>query len=308
MPEIVLRRPWRPRPELYWEFSRPFTLLAPALGMLSGGITALGAEPATPFGWSAAMNLVLGTLMAAVLNAGSNGLNQIYDLEVDRVNKPARPLPSGRMSLDEARIVTGIFFVLALALAWAVNARCFSLALAATFFTCLYSVPPARTKARGIWANLTIAVPRGMLLKVAGWSCIKPIDRLEPWYIGLIFGVFLLGASSTKDFADIPGDRAGGCRTLPILYGVRRAAKMIAPFFVIPFLLMPLGALTGILTGNTLALSVLGLGLALWGAWVVRLILRDPDALARTENHPSWTHMYLMMVAAQIGFAVAYLL
>jgi hypothetical protein len=40
----------------------------------------------------------------------------------------------------------------------------------------------------------------------------------------------------------------------------------------------------------------------------VYLILREPEALARTENHPSWTHMYLMMLTAQIGFAVAYLI
>jgi len=308
MPEIVLTRPWRPRPDLFWEFSRPFTLLAPALGMLSGGITALGAQPPTPFGWSVALNLVLGTLMAALLNAGSNGLNQIYDLEVDRVNKPGRPLPSGRMSLTEAKVISVVFFVVALALAWSVNMRCFSLALAATVLTYLYSVPPARTKARGLLANVTIAIPRGTLLKVAGWSCVKPIDHLEPWYIGAIFGLFLLGASSTKDFADIPGDRAGGCRTLPIIYGVREAAMLIAPFFVFPFLLMPIGALTGVLTGNAISLSVLGLVLAAWGTWVARLILRDPDALARTENHPSWTHMYLMMVTAQIGFALSYLL
>lgn len=308
MPEIVLTRSRRPRLELYWEFSRPFTLLAPALGMLSGGITALGAEPPTPFRWAVGLNLVLGTLMAAVLNAGSNGLNQIYDLEVDRVNKPGRPLPSGRMTVGEAKAITLVFFAVALVLAWSVNVRCFSLALAATFFTFLYSVPPIRTKARGFLANITIAIPRGMLLKVAGWSCVKSIDRLEPWYIGFIFGLFLLGASSTKDFADIPGDRAGGCRTLPIVYGVRKAAQMIAPFFLIPFLLMPIGALSGILTGNPIALCILGLGLSIWGAWVARLILRDPDALASTENHPSWTHMYLMMVAAQIGFAVSYLL
>jgi 4-hydroxybenzoate polyprenyltransferase len=308
MPEIVLTRSGRPRLDLIWEFSRPFTLLAPALGMLSGGITAVGAHPPTPFRWTVALNLILGTLMAATLNAGSNGLNQIHDLEVDRVNKPGRPLPSGRMSLSEARWISFIFFAVALALAWSVNVRCFSLALAATFFTYLYSVPPARTKARGVLANITIAIPRGTLLKVAGWSCVKPINTLEPWYIGLIFGVFLLGASSTKDFADIPGDRAGGCRTLPIIYGVRTAAYMIAPFFVIPFLLMPIGALTGILSGNAIALTILGLGLASWGTWVVRMILRDPEALASTENHPSWTHMYLMMVTAQIGFAVSYLL
>ena len=52
--------------------------------------------------------------------------------------------------------------------------------------------------------------------------------------------LFLVGAASTKDFADIEGDRAGGCKTLPILHGPRKAAWIIAPFFVLPWLLMPL--------------------------------------------------------------------
>ena len=89
-----------------------------------------------------------------------------------------------------------------------------------------------------------------MLLKVAGWSCVKTIFGVEPWYIGMIFGLFLLGASTTKDFADIEGDARGGCRTLPIIYGVRRAAWMISPSFVLPFMLISVGAATGILTGN----------------------------------------------------------
>jgi 4-hydroxybenzoate polyprenyltransferase len=276
--------------------------------MLSGGITALGAEPAAPFTTTLALNLLLGTMMAAILNAGSNTLNQICDLEVDRVNKPGRPLPRGRIGIGEAWAVTGVFFAVALALAWLVNLSCFLLASSAAVLTILYSVPPVRTKARGAWANLTIAIPRGVLLKVAGWSCVKPILDVEPWYIGVIFGLFLLGASSTKDFADMKGDAAGGCRTLPILYGVKRAAWMISPSFVLPFLLMPLGVGLGILTGNPIALTVLGFGLALWGGYAVYLILRDPQALAATENHPSWTHMYRMMLTAQVGFALAYLI
>ena len=41
--------------------------------------------------------------------------------------------------------------------------------------------------------------------------------------------------------------------------------------------------------------------------YTVYLILRDPEELARTENHISWRHMYLMMMTAQIAFIVAYL-
>jgi 4-hydroxybenzoate polyprenyltransferase len=174
--------------------------------------------------------------------------------------------------------------------------------------TVLYSAPPFRTKRLGIWANVTIAIPRGVLLKVAGWSAVKTVMAVEPWFIGSIFGLFLLGASTTKDFADMEGDARGGCRTLPIIYGVRRAAWMISPSFVVPFLMIGFGALQGILTGNVVLLLILSAGMTAYGLYVCYLMLRHPEELAVEENHVSWAHMYRMMFVAQIGFALAYLL
>jgi 4-hydroxybenzoate polyprenyltransferase len=169
-------------------------------------------------------------------------------------------------------------------------------------------MPPLRTKRLGIWANVTIAIPRGVLLKVAGWSSVKTIAGVEPWYIGAIFGLFLLGATTTKDFADMDGDRRGGCRTLPIQYGVRRAAWMISPSFVVPFVMIPIGAWLHVLTGNFWLLQILGAVMTAYGVYVCYLMLRRPEELAVEENHVSWAHMYRMMFVAQIGFALAYLL
>jgi 4-hydroxybenzoate polyprenyltransferase len=297
---------------LWLEFSRPFTLVAPALGFASGAATAIGAAPREP--WSAALILypLIGSMMAAVLNAASNALNQIYDLEIDRVNKPKRPLPSGRLSLPSAWAFTIVTYLLALLLAWFVapggRRECFWIVVIATIITAIYSVPPFRTKRLGIWANLTIAIPRGVLLKVAGWSSVKTIWGVEPWFIGAIFGLFLLGASTTKDFADMAGDARGGCRTLPIIYGVRRAAWMIAPSFVVPFLMISAGTFAGILTGNPLLLQLLAAVMTAYGIYVCYLMLRRPEELAVEENHVSWAHMYRMMFVAQVGFALAYLL
>ena len=249
--------------------------------------------------------------MAMVLNAANNALNQIYDLEIDRINKPQRPLTSGRMSIREAWIFTWIAYAAALALAWFVapegRHECFWIVVAATICTFIYSCPPLRTKQRGIWANVTIAIPRGVLLKVAGWSCVKTIWGGEPWFIGAIFGLFLLGASTTKDFADMEGDARGGCRTLPLLYGVRRAAWMISPSFVLPFLLISYGTFAGILTGNFWLLQALAAAMTLYGTYVCYLMLRKPEELAIDANHVSWAHMYRMMFVAQVGFALAYL-
>jgi 4-hydroxybenzoate polyprenyltransferase len=294
------------------DFARPFTLIAPALGFASAAATAIGAHPRETWSWGLLGPPVVGAVMAAVLNIASNALNQIYDFEIDRINKPKRPLPSGRLSIGEAWIVTLASFAVAFILAWFVapggRHECFWMVAAAAVITTLYSVPPFRTKRLGIWANVTIAIPRGVLLKVAGWSSVKTAMGFEPWFLGAIFGLFLLGATTTKDFADMDGDRRGGCRTLPIQFGVTRAAWMISPSFVLPFLMIPIGAWSGILTGNFWLLQVLGASMTAYGLYVCYLMLRRPDDLAVEENHVSWAHMYRMMFVAQIGFALAYLL
>jgi 4-hydroxybenzoate polyprenyltransferase len=314
----------------YVQLARPFTLLPPLFGIISGAVCAWGSahnpDPSRAVTASVILTVALGSLCASFLNAASNALNQIYDLEIDRINKPSRPLVTGAISLREAWIFTWTFYALAIVPTWLVvvypystfaakffaplsQHECFFIYIAGMIFTFVYSAPAlGRTKAHPIGANLTIAIPRGCLLKVAGWTMVAHANTAEPWFIGSIFMFFLLGAASTKDFSDIEGDRAGGCRTLPIAFGVRRAAWMIAPFFVLPWLLMPIGALTGVLTGNHTALIVLGIALALWGVYTVWLIVRNPDELTATENHPSWRHMYLMMMGAQIGFAVAYVI
>ena len=273
----------------YVALARPFTLLPPLLGIISGAVCAWGSahnpDPTRAVTASVALTVVLGSICAAFLNAANNALNQIYDLEIDRINKPKRPLPAGALTIRQAWIFTWIMFALGLIPTWWVvvypyttwrakffaplpEHECFFIYLAAFVSTFIYSVPAfGRTKAHPIGANLTIAIPRGCLLKVAGWTMVARATTFEPWFIGSIFMFFLLGAASTKDFSDIEGDLAGGCRTLPITFGVRRAAYMIAPFFVIPWLLMPLGASLGILTGNHLALDILGAGLVVWGAY-----------------------------------------
>jgi 4-hydroxybenzoate polyprenyltransferase len=323
--------------DLYVQLARPFTLAPPLLGIVSGAVCAFcsvhNPDPERRLSLAVVLTVALGSLCAAFLNAANNAINQVYDLEIDRLNKPARPLVTGALSLREAWWFVVATYALGVLPTWlvvvypdagffakltapAARHETFFIYLVALLTTLVYSVPAwGRTKARGMAANWTIAVPRGCLLKVAGWAMVAPIGHVEPWAIGVVFLLFLVGAASTKDFADIAGDRAGGCRTLPILHGPRKAAWIIAPFFVFPWLLVPLFAYLPdpqnpahpILTGNAAALAVLGAGLTLWGIYTVYLILRDPEELTRTENHPSWRQMYLMMMAAQIGFAVAYL-
>jgi geranylgeranylglycerol-phosphate geranylgeranyltransferase len=316
----------------YLRLARPFTLLPPLVGIVSGAVCAFGSahnpDPARRVTGAVVLTVLIGSLCASAMNAASNIVNQIADLEIDRRNKPDRPLVTGEIAIRRAWIVAAALYVLAIVPTWLVvpypyetlPARMSApLHLHAAFFiylvgalaTFVYSFPAfGRTKRHWFAANFTIAVTRGGLLKVAGWSFVASVLWGEAWSIGGIFALFLLGATSTKDFSDMEGDREHGCITLPIRFGVAKAAKIMAPFFVVPWLLIPV--LTWLpggarLTGNRTFLSALGIGLALWGAYTARLLLRNPEELASTENHPAWTHMYLMLMCAQAGFAVGYL-
>ena len=175
------------------------------------------------------------------MNAASNIVNQIADLEIDRRNKPDSSARD-RGDRDPARVGDGRRPLRALAssrrgsscrtrTSLFASGIAAPLRLHAAFFiycigalaTFVYSLPAfGRTKRHWFAANFTIAVTRGGLLKVAGWSFVATVlVRARPWAIGGVFALFLLGATSTKDFSDMEGDRAHGCITLPVRFGVR---------------------------------------------------------------------------------------
>lgn len=296
----------------YLTLTRPFTLVMPALGMLTGGTIALGAHALPPEGpppiitnvWA---RIAIGTLMAAVLNGASNVLNQVYDLEIDRINKPERVLPSGALTPRQAMRFSIALYAIAIVLSVLTGWACAIIVLVAAFATWAYSAPPLRLKRLLFIANLTIAIPRGALLKVAGWSAVGSIVSWELWYIALTIAVFVFGAVSTKDFSDVEGDRLHGCVTLPIRYGNRTASLLIAPFLFMPSALIFAGLALHWLKGSSSVLVGLSVVLALWAAYVVRLMVSQQDALLAENNQASWTHMYLMSFALQIGFALAYI-
>jgi 4-hydroxybenzoate polyprenyltransferase len=322
----------------YLRLARPFTLLPPLLGIVSGAVCAFGSahnpDPSRRVTWAVLLTVAIGSVCASAMNAASNIVNQIADLEIDRKNKPDRPLVTGEIPIRRAWRLAAALYAVCIVPTWVVVPYPYHtlaeriaapLPVHAAFFiycvgalaTFVYSFPAfGRTKRHWLWANLTIAVTRGGLLKVAGWAFVASVAHAEAWAIGGIFALFLLGATSTKDFSDMEGDRAHGCITLPVRFGVRRAAFLMAPFFVVPWLLIPLfahlpdpeHASAALLTGHREFLTVLGFALAVWGAYAAWLLLRDPEELASTENHPAWTHMYLMMMAAQAGFALGYVL
>lgn len=282
-------------PGLVFRFARPATVFAPITGIVGGAIAAAGGWPDTG---------IAAVVSAVLLTGASNGINQIADVETDRINRPERPLPSGALSLRGAWWITLLFGAGSLGAAMLVGSEFFWCVAATIPLTSAYSLPPLRTKRIPFLANLTIAIPRGLLLVVAGWAAGGGAMRDEAWTLGALSMLYVFGAATTKDFGDVEGDHATGCTTLPILWGPHPAALFVAPFLVVPFLLYPVAANAGLLPGEVGSWALLGGLLAAPGLLAGVLLVRSPHPPDSGRPHKAWGLMYLQLAAAPIGAAV----
>ncbi len=283
------------------ELIRPFTLLAPLFGGIAASVLALAAQDFEGFSWA---TLIYGVATLMLLNAASNCMNAAYDAHIDRINKPYRPIPRGLVTRDEASSLAFVLYFLALFRAILISVEFFILVFLIMFITLYYSMPPVRFKKRLWVSNISIAFARGLLGFVAAWTIFGDPSDPTPWVIGGILFIYLVGATTSKDFTDEKGDAKFGMRTLPVVYGPKRAALITGPFFILPFILIPIGVLRGHLIDACNYLLVL----IVWGIYVMVLLQnhateKDPNF----ENSPVWKHMYLMLFALQLGFAAVYL-
>lgn len=250
---------------------------------------------------------IFASCLMGFANAASNIFNQITDLEIDRINKPNRPLPSGRVSVSGAAAISSVIYLAVILLSFTVNQNFAGAIGAFVIITVLYSVPPFLLKKRLWISNASIAMARGVTLPIAGWCIVPGSSPLDPPIIAVsaFLFFFLLGASGTKDFSDIEGDKAHGMRTLPAEYGIDKAANIISYFFVVPLVLVPVFVAGGWLpTGCLIALVLL-----FWGAHIAKR-LHDLAVNPKLgfENTGVWVHMYFLLVAAQVFLAAGFLI
>ncbi len=181
----------------------------------------------------------------------SQVVNDWFDREVDRLNEPGRPIPSGRVP-GRVGFVFGIVWTgLALLLGALLGPLGFAATALALVSAWAYSAPPVRLKLNGWWGNLAVGLSYEGLAWVCGAAVLLGGTTL-PWpvlAVALLYSLGAHGIMTLNDFKSVAGDRVSGVRTLPVQLGVQRAGvvactAMIAAQLVVIALVWRLGLST----------------------------------------------------------------
>ena len=171
-----------------------------------------------------------------LITGAGNAINDYFDADIDAINKPMRPIPSGRVSRNAALYLSLSLFGIGIVLAYTINAICFAIALANSLLLIVYARNLKRTALVG---NVSVGYLTGSTFLFGGALFeISGIFRTS--------GLFALAMLATiareiaKDIEDIDGDSAMGLDTLPIRIGSRRACYVVSAFGMVAVLLSPI--------------------------------------------------------------------
>jgi len=166
--------------------------------------------------------IVLFGFLFASLQAFGQTTNQIFDLPIDMINKPYRPIPSGQISIVEAKTIALIIFVLGVVFSALISLTTLMMYLITTLLTLMY-----RPELRRINAYLTLfylGVMRGVLPVLIVAVTYNICDLFTALYATICF-MWVFAFQGTKDPLDVRGDKIFGIKTLPVVYGERWVEK-----------------------------------------------------------------------------------
>jgi geranylgeranylglycerol-phosphate geranylgeranyltransferase len=274
---------------------RPYTLLWCGLVSLIGACLAYGDIP--PMGTSLLIFFI--PMMGWI--AGLY-LADYFDRELDMIQKPHRPIPSGRITPKEALVVGALFAVIGLLLTLLLNVMNILLVFVASALVFFYA---KLTKARGILGNFN----RGALTVTTFFfgmvSIGAPLSSipLYIWVISLAFFFHDTNSNIIGAIRDVHGDKTGGYKTTPVQYGIKNAL-LISLLLSVLYLLLTVGITRGfnVLQNQFLFYAFLTLGVIVLSIMYI-ILFRSQETITRKQALIA----HELFVAERIIFASAFI-
>jgi chlorophyll synthase len=209
------------------QLMKPITWIPLIWGVVCGAASSGG------YTWSLEDVLKAATCMllsGPLMTGYTQTLNDFYDREIDAINEPYRPIPSGAISIPQ--VVTQILILLAggLGIAYLLDRWAghdfpilFCLTLLGTFVAYIYSAPPLKLKQNGWLGNYALG---SSYIALPWWAGHALFGQLN-WTIvilTLIYSMAGLGIAVVNDFKSVEGDEQLGLKSLPVMFGITTAS------------------------------------------------------------------------------------
>lgn len=275
------------------ELSKPVTWFPPMWAFMCGVVSS---GVSISDNW---MFLAGGILLTGPLVCGtSQVINDYCDRHVDAINEPARPIPSGRVAGNWPVWIALAGSALSLSLAimlglWVLLATCVAL-----FFGWAYSSAPFRFKRSGWTGPLVCALSYEGLSWFTGASVMTAgLPSFEVMLVLLLYSIGAHGIMTLNDFKAVTGDTATGLRSLPVIFGVRRAVWFACAVMGIA----QLAVLALLIAENLLFSAAIVASLTLIQMALMVRLVRHPAKYAPWYNATGVTLYVLGMLAAALG-------
>jgi len=240
----------------YIQLVRPSVILLGAFGALVGAIVS---------GFTSPLLIVIAMLVALFIGAGGNVINDYFDYEIDKINKPNRPLPSGKVSQKTALMYSVILYTIGIVLAVYLNIYCLLLAVFNTIVTIVYSW---KLKKQLVIGNV-----------VPSWLAASSFlfGALLTGGVGMVAIIlstmaFLanMGREVVKDIEDVVGDHKSGSKSFAIVFGNNKAKLIATGFILLAIAFTPIPYELGLLNGFYVYIIVLSVMIFLHSLYILK--------------------------------------
>lgn len=193
---------------------------------------------------SSSVKLILGFLTGFTLTGSAMAINDYYDREIDAINEPNRPIPSGEVDSSEALAASMILSAMGLFLAWMTKLSCLAIAAFSWGVMALYSTRGKRT---GFPGNLLVSICITLPF-IYGALVIKNSIPASSLIFALMAFLSNTGREVTKSIVDVEGDREKGVYTITVSKGAEAAAKVASFFYIFSVVISIIPLLLGLIS------------------------------------------------------------
>lgn len=221
---------------VYLEITRPTNALMAAVAVLLMAI----------INFNYGIPIILGFITVLFATSGGNVINDFFDYKIDKINKPQRPIPSGRISLKNAKNYSILLFLISILLSGLISYLVKDLTpLILVFCCCLLMYFYARNlKAMPLFGNIAVSLLTALCFIFGGDILAFSTHSFLILQTGFALGFFAffmtLAREITKDMEDIEGDKIESAETLPIVWGNRNSSILSSILIIITALVSPL--------------------------------------------------------------------